>query len=446
MASDERACRRAAPGACSTGAVVLVALAALALRLAWGAATLPDPSAELSDTLWYHQTATLLAQGRGYVNPFTGEGTAAWPPGYPLALAAFYAALGPSPAWGLLLNAAAGALTCVACWRLGIGASAALRGGLYAALLVALFPSLVFFAPLLLSESVFAGLASLLLLAGARLLEAGPRPAPFLRWVRWGAGVGVATLVRAEGASMLLIPPLTAASLRDRTSAARALIAGSLGAVLVLAPWTLRNAAVFGTFVPVSTSFGRTFWLGHNPAATGGMKRALHEIMASTVEREYAGLPGPQAELARSRRYTRLAIDYALAHPCQEIGLLFLRIYHLFRGDHVWSSWYPTTPGAFLLSQVSRRWLGRLSDSYYLAVLILAGVGCLRWRPARRPLPRVLQLFVGLWVLVFAFIYGDPRFHLPLLPVFSVMAAQALVTCAEEQGQQPAPDQHGATD
>ena len=401
-------------------AALAIAAVAFGVRLAWVLAAGVTPTDTFDDALWYHRAATLLANGHGFVSPLTGQPTAAWPPGYSFLLSLLYRMTGPSPTAAGVANALFGAATCVLVWRLG----ARLGGrpvGLGAAALVAVYPGQILFVPLVLSETLFTCLVCALLVAATALLDPAEEHDPRW-WLAWGVGVGLTSLVRAESLALVLVPLATRAG-RDR----RAVVAVALGAMLALAPWTLRNARVFGAFVPTSTGFGRTLWIGHNPIATGGMTT---DIQAAMQRRMAAGglTPAtPADELAVDRGLRADAVAFALAHPARELVLTPLRTYHLFRGDHVWQAWYgPGTP-RIAPSERARRILGLACNLAYAALGALALVGWLRRPPATRSAWRPVVAFGVVWVAIFTAIYGDPRFHHVLIPIACILAAIAIV-------------------
>ncbi len=406
-------------------------LAALAfgIRLAWGLAAGVTPGgAVFDDAAWYHLTATALAAGGGYVNPFTALPTAAWPPGYPFVLALGYRVAGASPTTAVVMNAAFGALTCLLVWRLGLRLGGP-RVGLVAAALLACFPSQILFAALVLTETLFTCLVCGLVLAAVALVT-GARPAPTMHWMLWGLAVGATALVRAESVVLVLVPTAALSLCGDPRTAARACGAVLAGVVIALAPWTLRNARVFGTFVPTSTGFGRTLWIGHNPAATGGMNVAIQDAMQTALDAAGAHATTPAGELAVDRLLGAQAVTFALAHPAREAVLAPLRVFHLFRGDHVWQAWYePGTP-RLMPSPSARRLLAVVGNLYFAVVGVLAAVGwCVR-RTEPRVAWRVVDAFVVVWIALFAAIYGDPRFHHVLIPFAGVLAAVALERAA----------------
>ena len=419
-------------------AIVLIAAVGFLLRM--GAAILapPHPSAELADTLWYHETAVLLAAGRGYVNPMTGYSTASWPPGYPLILAAAYRLLGADPRTGVLVNALAGTFTCLCCYGLTRLTRGSHRSGLIAEALIALLPSHILFAPLLLSESVFTAVACGTLLAAGMLLPESDRRRRLWWWVPWGVAVGVAALVRVEGVLLLPIAVAAALTLYGFRRAVRVLAVASLGLACVLGPWAYRNAGVFHAFVPLSNGFGRSFWVGHNEAATGAITQSLQDLAIATLEPQFHGGLTPEGELQRNRYYTARVLEYARRNPGREAVLFLRKLYYLFRGDHVWLYHYEyrARPGG--LTEATRRILGRVGNAYYLLVLLPGLAGWLIFVRAPSAPERVLALFPVFWCLMFAIMHGDPRFHFPLMPVFCVMATRAVwPTRSEPVREQP---------
>lgn len=399
------------------------------LRLAWGLAAGVTPGGNgIDDALWYHNGAQLILRGGSYVSPFTLQPTAMWPPGYPAVLALGYRLFGAAPATAVALNAVFGAVTCWLVWRLGLRLVGA-KGALVATALLAAFPSHVFFAALTLSETFFTCLVSGLLLAAVAL---GERPAPYALggWLLWGAAAGATGLVRSEAVLLTAVPALALASRGAWRSSARVLGAIVFGALLALAPWMVRNARLFGVIVPTSTSFGRTLWIGHNPIARGGMTVAIQGAMQALLVRQGPFPWSPAGELAMDRALRDDALAFAVANPLRELALVPARIYHLFRGDHVWQAWYePGTP-RIAPSEGARRLLGRAADVYYGVVGVLAIAGWLL--PPRAPADgwRIVKTLAVTWVAIFAAIYGDPRFHQVLLPIGCLLASVAVIRMA----------------
>ncbi len=343
-------------------------------------------------------------------------------------LALGYRLAGALPATAVVMNAGFGALTCVGVWRLGLrlGGPAV---GIVATALVAAFPSHVFFSALVLSETLFTCLVVALMLAAVRLVERGDQRVAV--WMLWGLGAGATALVRAEAAVLAFVPAVALVTLGRRRAAGRVVVAALAGLVIALTPWTIRNVRLFGAFVPTSTGFGRTLWIGHNPHAHGGMSHEIQRMMHAEISA--AAIPiTPAGELATDRLLRGQALAFMAAHPWRELTLTPARTYHLFRGDHVWQAWYgPGTP-RFLPSPAARRALGIMGNVYYALVGCLAVAGL----ALRRPIDgngsgwRILDAWMLMWIAVFTAIYGDPRFHHVLVPPACILAAVTLVRLA----------------
>jgi 4-amino-4-deoxy-L-arabinose transferase-like glycosyltransferase len=417
------------PGSAPRPALALLAIA-FVVRLAWGLGAGVTPGGGgFDDAGWYHKTASALARGSGYVSPYTGLPTAAWPPGYPVVLSAGYRLMGPSPTVAVVMNVVFGTLTCFFVWRLGTRLGGR-RVGLVATMLLAFFPSQIFFTALVLSETLFTCLTCGLLLLAVRLLDRA-ETARTRDWFLWGLALGGVALVRAEAVALVLIPAASLATVGTWRPSARVLAAALLGALVALTPWTIRNARHFHAFVPTSTGLGRTLWIGHNPIADGSMSMAIQLAMDAVLEAEGTHAFEPHGELAVNRLLTRRALAFALANPGRELTLLPARVYHLFRGDHVWQAWYdPGTP-RFAPSESARTLLGRIGDGYYLVVGVLAVAG---WFLRGRRAPggwRVIGATIVVWTGIFTLIYGDPRFHHVLVPLACLLAAVTITHGAD---------------
>src|SRR5215471_10239563 len=87
--------------------VAAICLVAFGVR---GCVVLQEPEKPIADAADYHQIATSLADGHGYVNS-GGEPTAWRPPGYPIFLSLIYRVSGPSVTAATIVQSFVGALT-----------------------------------------------------------------------------------------------------------------------------------------------------------------------------------------------------------------------------------------------------------------------------------------------------------------------------------------------
>ena len=169
---------------------------------------------------------------------------------------------------------------------------------LVAALLYAIYPTFVFYGPLLASEHLY-----VLLMLGVLYMALKQR----LSWVHSllsGALWGCAILTR--GSALFYTPVIVGlfllrhsgnVGLRLRRRIALAAIT-MLVMFSIVFPWCIRNALVFGKFVGLSTSTGWALYAGHHAGGPG------------TLIYEYQG-----QELKLYEEGRRLAVEYLRAHP-----------------------------------------------------------------------------------------------------------------------------------
>lgn len=214
-----------------------------------------------NDALHYDFIATSIANGDGYGDAILppAQGPSAFrAPLYPTSLAAVYAVFGGHN-WraGLMAQTLIG-VGVVALVGLVAAQIWGRRTAFAALCIAAVHPALVLTGSSLQHEPL---LVVLTLGAVASALQYGRDPR--LRWAAGaGALLGLAGLTRELG--LLAAPPIAVLLWQYRPAGtprfrARALAAPALAAicaVVVIAPWTVRNAVRFDAFVPISTSSG----------------------------------------------------------------------------------------------------------------------------------------------------------------------------------------------
>src|SRR3984893_10088672 len=222
-----------------------------------------------------------IALGHGFSSPLIGmQGPTAWvAPVYPILLAFGFKLLRMNPyhvvIFGQVLNALFSALTC---WPVYLIAKKLFSPGIALASCWAwvFLPTAILF-PL---EWGWDPRLFVLLLAALTCvslyppwephLDAAPAKSQGCRSLIWaGYGLGWAFALLTNPAIGLLLPFL-AAWLAWRSHKSGAPWKGPIGiavltCVLGIVPWTARNYAAFGHFVPIKSNFGLEFWLGNNP-------------------------------------------------------------------------------------------------------------------------------------------------------------------------------------
>jgi len=314
------------------GVAVLVAILLLGLGLRLGEAW--DGRAPVYDAAAYAAIAANLDRGGGFtVGPGATQPSSNYSPGLPLLVAGVYEVTGGvHERLARVLLALIGTLGVLLTYLLGLRLArcvlfprhrvgklhSATIAGLIGALAVAIYPALLEYQGMLMSEPLA---ATLLVGAVLALLWAGDDGGGRSRWVLPGVLLGALALVRPEylGVAVLLAVLVFAAGFarsdaggndwRRSLAAALVLLAASL---VVIAPWTIRNAEALGRFVPISTGGGQVLFAGTYLPSNGDPER----VGAEVVER-HPELFGPHA-LERLRLEQILARLAAHRHPGME--------------------------------------------------------------------------------------------------------------------------------
>jgi 4-amino-4-deoxy-L-arabinose transferase-like glycosyltransferase len=403
---------------------------ALALRVAWVIYAAREP-ATFGDPFIYLQLARRIATGHGYGPLFSTGPTAFHPPGYPgwLVGVVWVAKLVGLDAHEPLLIGLLQALIGTASVALVYAIATRLfnpRIALIATALTAGFPNLIFYSALLYSETLY---LFGVLLALWLIVRADWDPAPSVRVVvAFGLAVGLSSLVRPF--AMLSLIALAVAALRAGAGwreAARMFGIAAGVAVLMLVPWTIRNAFAYHAFVPVSTNLGDTLCLDNSPGAYGGFRELPPECSPPAPRSRVALRPGQlrtgEFEPEQNSHDLHYAVSWALHHPGREAELVVRRAFYGYRDDHDGLTDPTGAHGNFPPSGL-RNPLSRLADIYYYVVLALALVG------ARKFVGEPRRLFVLLVAATLAavplFLYGLIRFHIPLLPFLALGAAVSI--------------------
>jgi 4-amino-4-deoxy-L-arabinose transferase-like glycosyltransferase len=378
----------------------------------------------LGDAHEFDLLAHDLVHGHGYVDPFLlKEGivrpTAFKPPGYPFALAAVTALGGGGYVAHHVLTCLFGAVTVLLIGLIGrrVGGD---RLGLVAAGIAAAYPMLIAFDGSLRSESLYAMLVAGAVWAALRVAE---RPS-VLRGVVLGAFVGLAALTRTEALLLLVLLALPLAW--RRAPALRVVAVAVVTAVVVIAPWTIRNVTTFHHPVLISTNDGGVFRGAncHRAYYGPGIGFWFFECFPpSTGGRPSAAVAYNEVEAANEQRTQGLR--YARHHAARGVAVMGVRVLR------TWDLFQPRRQAA-LASVLEGRPLRfeQAGIAVYLVLLVLAVAGAVSLR--RRP--RVLAVLLAPALLVTlssAISYGFTRFRAGAEPMVVLLAAVALLALAD---------------
>jgi 4-amino-4-deoxy-L-arabinose transferase-like glycosyltransferase len=270
-------------------------------------------------------------------------------PGYPLFLAACQSVFGERTLAVRLVQAALGAASVYLVYRLTSQISPPVTLActdvtppsrrwtvpLAAAAVAAIHPYYLFMSSLILSEAVFVPLM-LASLWGLAVLWSAPGASNGLSWRRGslvalasGAAAGLAILVRPSWG--LFVPVILLiwfmAQGNDRSAlltALRGALVFALALALTMSPWWLRNAGIYGRFVPTALWMGASLYDGLNPKATGAS-----DMVAFLEDPEI----WPLDEQDQDAVLTRRAVTFARENPARAIKLAVIKL------ARYWSPW-----------------------------------------------------------------------------------------------------------
>jgi 4-amino-4-deoxy-L-arabinose transferase-like glycosyltransferase len=299
-------------------------------------------------------------------------------PGYPLFLALCQTLFGERTLPARLAQAALGAACVVLVYRLVRATwpgshppgATGWTPALIAAALVAVEPYTVLTSAFLLSEALFLPLLLLGLWGLASAWQPdSPRSHPASALLA-GLALGAAVLVKP---SFALFPPLVGLAWvvvsRRRSALLGAAVLG-LGVALAMAPWWIRNANLYGRFVPTALWAGASLYDGLNPGADGGSDMAF--LNAPDLQ--------PLSEEDQDRVLRDRALAWARSHPGRALELA------LAKAARFWSPW-PVGEGALARSPAAK--LAGAVVTLPAYALLLAGL----WRSRRDA--RALTLLAG---------------------------------------------------
>lgn len=384
------------------------------------------------DAALYLALAANLSAGHGYTldgepphRPFVMR-----PPVYPMFLAAVLALTGGSHAAAIIVQIILDLATGVLLHRLAARLWPERRRlPLIALALWATCPAVGSMAGRFLAEVLAAFLATLALVLMAEARGRGSWRVAF--GFASGAALMCAVLSRPQLAGAIVGLPILAHAVA-RGEAAKGAVAGLaaaalIGVVVADAPWAIRNLAVSGRLIPLSSGYA-------SRALAMGIDENLGETRGEVDERlADAGVDaaGDRPDDGRVDPYLDYALARIRAHPLRYLGASLARalllwvsprtsVYGVPSRAIIAAARDPGSPGA----------LGRLAlvaalGVYYLGLLALALAGAIRaWRD---PMVRALVFVVPVALtLVTMWFHLEARYALPAFPVLVLAAALAI--------------------
>jgi Dolichyl-phosphate-mannose-protein mannosyltransferase len=372
------------------------------------------------DSTWYGLESGLINSGAGFIDPGTlyrlgrSVPTAAWPPLYPGYLSVVTRFVGDTSATLRLAGCLPALVVIILTAVLARRVFQDDRIALTAAAIVAVSPLVVATDTSLMSESLSVACVMVVLLLAQRLAR--------VRGVRDLALVGIAGGIGALVRTDVAIVAVVATSLvlvSRRVSWMRLL--GSVAIVclvmmVVVAPWSIRNAVRVGT-PSISSVSVATAVAGANCDTTYGRGRLGYWDFDCIDNQDRL----PDNEVSWSNSTLRKGLKFAATHAYRAplvVGARLARTYGL------WDPRKLADEEAGETRKSSWQLFGWVFDAF---VIGLAAVGVIRLRRSWRRIA-ILVAPLGAVAVTATITYGNQRFRVPAEPALAIFAAWTICT------------------
>jgi 4-amino-4-deoxy-L-arabinose transferase-like glycosyltransferase len=385
---------------------LIIFVVALALRLCYA---LPQP-----DTHWDEDERVYLTIARNYV---AGDGLilteyrkAAFPPLYPLFLAGLLKTGFPIFPVVRVVQSIIGAISCLLLMGItrlavpGKTKSGAIDAGMIAALLMAIYPILVFYCARLMTENLVIFLILCSLYALLKSLQSLHR---FIWLFMGGVTMGLGILCRPTLLPFIVFVILwLAIAGSENNRFLKSVLFFLIPIILVILPWEIRNYRVLGKIIPITSSGGSNLYIANNPISDGGSV-GYRKLMKSGVFH----LGEEEGEIEYNRLYREKALALIKDNPGRFIYLAFKRLLWFYHLDYH----YQGNPVLVIIFHI-----------LLLLALIGAWLSRLHWRKT---------ILLGMVILNFTIVHmiflPAGRYRLPIVPfllVFSAIPAGRFLT------------------
>jgi hypothetical protein len=312
--------------------------------------------------------------------------------------------------------------------RWGVKKSPSVWPALAGALVVAIYPALLEYQGMLMSEPLAATL-----LSGGVLAVLWAWDGSWSRWVLPGVQFGALALVRPEylGVTALVAIAVAVRPLsRDWRSSLLPAAVFFAAALVIIAPWTLRNAVALDRFVPISTGGGQVLFAGTYLPSDGDPEKVGVEVVSENPD-----LFQPQ-DAERLRLEQILARLAAAEHPGLETDKALSKM----GKEQLWDdvSDEPLEYAGFVATKVGRIWSHGPRDvmrepvwevlHWVLVAFGLLGLAILAWRRRWEAL-LFGTIFLAI-TAISALLVASPRRVLVLVPLLAPLASVGIAWLA----------------
>ncbi len=271
-------------------------------------------------------------------------------------------------------------------------------------LLIGLWPPLIVFSTRIMSEVLNTFLLSLSILCLVMLVRRRSITLAFIS----GLLIGIATLCKATTALFPILGfiflILAYHSKKEGLYHGVVLI---LAVAIAISPWTIRNYVQFKTFIPLQLGVSPALWVGTDISEGGrwqGEEGMPHQKFSEALREDH---------LFAEKFYFKEAIENIKENPGGYLILLVRKVGGFWRR--------PSVGGVekFGLKKILIRGSNYLV--HYL-VIVFGIIGSILVVKRRILLAYLLILIVFYYTLMYAFLFAEPRYHIPVLPILIILA------------------------
>lgn len=380
--------------------IFLIFLLPFVIRLVALYLLMDTPRGDAAD---YENIALNIIKGNGFVS--TRMGLYSYrPPLYPLFLACIFSIFTHSYLILGIFQAIIASITCVLVFRIGEYIFDE-KTGLISSIIVASYPTLVFYSTQLLSETLFILILYLFIYVFYTVTD---EPKRIYKWPLLGVLLGLGSLCRPVIFPFLFFLIPFCFFSREMNLRKWILVMGFC--LLTIAPWTIRNYRVHGELVLLTTYGGANLWMGNYSGATGyvGGPKNINELVR-----------GKQvAEVEKDKEFYRKGLNYIVDNPL-DVVILSLKKLCLF--------WSP-----FVKEHIGPKYIRERNIDYktliglsFLFVAVFAVIGLFPvsgvWKQSKLLL--MLLIYFSLVSMIF---YVSLRYRQPILPIISLFAGRGV--------------------
>ncbi len=189
-------------------------------------------------------------------------------------------------------------------------------------------------------------------------------------------------------------------------------------------PWNIRNYYVLGDWKYFSTKGGFNLLIGNNPMANG--TQISSNTIRPPLDGEYLYNFYTDDELERDKDATRKALDFISHNPIQWLKLSITKITYLWTIEtrdflvlYSQSKWQKSTARLFILI------LGIVLTSIPFIIISIIFLRSLFMN--KSPAALIILSFIIYTTLLAMIFFGDPRHHLPCIPLMALFSAYYIV-------------------